>query len=58
MREGVRLTIETQVVRLLVLHEVDGVGSETDEDDLHDEHVERLPTQEEVDVARDEHCQE
>ena len=39
MREGVRLPIETDVVWLLDAHEVYGVGSQADEDDLHDEHV-------------------
>lgn len=58
MREGVRLPIETEVVWLLDAHEVYGVGSQADEDDLHDEHVQRLPAEEEVDVAREEHRQE
>ena len=58
MREGVRLLIEAEVVWLFNAHEVDGVGSETDEDDLHHEHVQRLPAEEEIDVPRQEHCQE
>lgn len=58
VREGVGLAIEAEIVRLLLLHEVDGVGGEADEDDLHHEDVERLPTQEEVDVAGEEDGEE
>lgn len=58
MREGVGLAIETEIVRLFEFHEVDGVGRETDEDDLHHKDVECLPAQEEVDVAGEEDCQE
>lgn len=58
MREGVGLAIETEIVGLFHFHEVDGVGGEADEDDLHDEDVEGLPAQEEVDVAGEEDCQE
>lgn len=58
MGERVGLAVETEVVGLLDAHEVDGVGGETDEHDLHHEHVERLPPEEEVDVARNEDCQE
>lgn len=58
MREGVGLAIETEIVGLFQFHEVDGVGGEADEHDLHHEDVERLPAQEEVDVARHEDRQE
>lgn len=58
VREGVGLAIEAEIVRLLLLHEVDGVGGEADEDDLHNEDVERLPAQEEVDVAGEEDGEE
>lgn len=58
MGEGVGLAVETEIVWLLDAHEVDGVGSQTDEDDLHHEHVERLPPQEQVDVATHEDCEE
>ena len=39
MREGVGFSIETEIVWLFIFHEVDGVGSKGDEDDLHDEDV-------------------
>ena len=58
VREGVRLAVHTQAEGLLDLHEVDGVGGEGDEDDLHDEDVERLPAEEEVEVAADEDGEE
>ena len=58
VREGVGLAIEAEIVRLLLLHEVDGVGGEADENDLHNEDVERLPAQEEVDVAGEEDGEE
>lgn len=58
MGEGVGLPIETEVVWLFDAHEVYGVGGQADEDDLHDEHIERLPAEEEVDVAGEEHRQE
>ena len=58
VREGVRLAVHAEAEWLFVLHEVDGVGSEGDEDDLHHEDVETLPPEEEVDIASEEDGQE
>lgn len=58
MREGIGLAIETEVVRLLDAHEVDGVSGQANEYYLHDEDIECLPAEEEVDISCQKHCQE
>ncbi len=55
VRQGISLPVKAEVVRFFVFHEVDGVCSEWDEDDLHDEDVECLPSKEEVDIPAEEH---
>lgn len=50
MREGVWLFVEAEVIWFFVFHEIDGVGGEWDEYNLHDEGVEGLPSKKEVDV--------
>jgi len=35
-------------------HEVDGIGSNADEENLHDEEIERLPSQKQIDIACEE----
>lgn len=58
VRERVRFAVETEVVWLFEFHQIDGVGSERNEDDLHDEYVERFPAEKEVEVSSQEHHQE
>jgi len=49
--ESICFFVETEAERLFELHQVDCVGGEGDEYYLHDENVERFPTEKEVQVA-------
>jgi hypothetical protein len=39
MREGIGLLVKTKIIWLLYLHEIYGIGGETDENYFHDKHV-------------------
>ena len=56
--ECVCVAVEGEGVGLFELHEVDRVARERDEHDLHHEHVQRLPPEQQVDVPRQEHHEE
>ena len=53
----VRLTIQTQTVRLFEFHEVNCVGSEGNEHNLHHEDVKGFPAEKEIDIAGQEYSQ-
>jgi hypothetical protein len=54
VRESIGLFIVAEVERFAVSHEVHGIGSESNEDEFHDEEIEASPDEDEIEVAGDE----
>ena len=58
MWEGIRLLIVAEIEGFSFTHQVHGVGSESNKDNLHDEEVETSPDEDQVEVTGQEHHQE